>query len=457
MKKNILSSMLLTGILGTCLIADPTPNITLSSLSKTFHMAPELSTTTETNRTGTWYRNFNDTTLNEIVRDGLENNLSIHMAEASLKTAIALSNISRATFSPDISGLLSSTRGNTNYGRTGTLSKAGLDATWNLDIFGKTQATVSAKEAEVLVQEAHLNHTKNTVMADIVQAFSDWQLAESKTRTTSQLLKTHDTWLNLLKKRAAAGLIDQSVWTRAAAQRSELAASMPALESAANTAIYKLAQLLNTEEAEIRDMLSRSDTSAAKLPSPEAIMTRPLSTIQNRPDIRAADAMLRAANASTREAKASLWPQVSLAAFFGVQDATDGLPVGDNPAWSLGGSVQIPLLNFGRLDGAIDASMGNEDYAKTYYENTVTMALQETKTTLSEYLTSRRSLRSQTEGMTHYQATLALTEDRFKNGLTDLTPVLAAEIELNQAKLKQIDIERQAISAYIRLETTLAE
>lgn len=457
MKKHILSYMILAGVLGTCVMAEPTPNMTLAELSKTFPLSAEISTATETKQTSTWYKNFNDPILNDIVSTGLTQNLSIHMAEASLKIATAMSQISRSAFSPDISGLLSSTRGNTNYGRTGTLSKAGLDATWNLDIFGKTQALVSAKDAEVLVQEAILSQTKNTIIAAIVQSFSDWQLADSQIRTTSQLLKTHATWLSLLKKRVDAGLIDKSVWTRTAAQRSELAASMPTLESAANTAIYHLTQLLNTEESEIRDMLSRADTSAAKLPSPEDILKRPLSTLKKRPDIRTADAMLLAANASIREAKASLWPQLSLAAFFGVQDATDGLPAGDNPAWSVGGSVQVPLLNFGRLEGAIDASMGNEDYAKTYYENTVTMALQETKTALSEYLNSRRSLLNQTEGLSHYQSTRALTEDRFKNGLTDMTPVLAADIELDQAKLKQIDIERHAISAYIRLETALAD
>jgi NodT family efflux transporter outer membrane factor (OMF) lipoprotein len=427
-------------------------NIPLLALLITLTVSPLMGAITPTQN---WTSRLEDPILSLVLEEGLANNLDIQIATERITAAESLRNSDSATFMPDISGIVSSTRGNTTYGRTGTLSKAGLEANWTPDIFGQTQTKVDAKEAQVLVAKANLEQIKLTTVASITDTLITWRQLQTQIKQTQTLITAQDTLISLLKSRAAAGLIDAETLSQALANRNEIARQLPQAEAMAKTTAYHLSALLNRRDDSLLTDLAASTPIRPKLPAKAIVLNQSIADLQTRPDIRMAEATLGFAKATNRQSKAALWPTVSLSSFFGLQDATDGLPVADNPGWSIGGSISVPIFNFGRLDNSIDATQSAEKEALLTYDKTITQAIRETKTALSEYLHTVDAVTTQEMAITYYKDTLRLAKDRFSHGLTDLTPVLTAESELAQATLSLSGLERDALSAYIRLETAL--
>jgi outer membrane protein TolC len=122
---------------------------------------------------------------------------------------------------------------------------------------------------------------------------------------------------------------------------------------------------------------------------------------------------------------------------------------------ALASGITAPLLNFGRLQGAIDTSDARANAASLSYQNASLTALQETKSALSDYLNGISAADEQKRALDHRKDTVILASERFKRGLTDMTDVTTAQSELNQATLLYIDRKTAAAIAYVRLNKAL--
>lgn len=402
-----------------------------------------------------WWLVFEDPLLHQFVDQLLSENISLQIADARLKEARALSTTARAAFFPDISGSASATRGNVSTLQPETLSQLGFDAQWELDIFGKTRASVKAAQARALAREAAIDDVKNIIIADLTRAVIEWRQAQQTIKEVEHLLLGQDQQVSILKTRANAGLIDASFATRAQAQREQTATQLPLAYAASEKAQYQIEVLLNAKDNYVATCLSAAKESALKVPTPHLIATISLDRLKQRPDLRASQNNLLAARADLAQAEASLWPQVSIGAFFGVQDGTNNLRLAENPIWSIANSISVPILNFGRLRGLVKSADAKAQQALLEYENNVNLAFQESKTALSDYLHGVNAMNSQAQTLSHRQETVDIARERFERGLTDMTDLTTAQTELDQASLSFISSQTSAAIAYIRLQKAL--
>lgn len=139
-----------------------------------------------------------------------------------------------------------------------------------------------------------------------------------------------------------------------------------------------------------------------------------------------------------------------------MQNISGQLLVADNPLWSAGAALSMPLLNFGRLHAAIDAADSRSQRVLSVYENSVLIALQETQTALADYLNGTNALALQGNALRYREDTVTLTAERFRSGLTDMTDLTTAQAELNRATILLIDRKAATAIAYIRLQKALA-
>jgi outer membrane protein TolC len=216
-------------------------------------------------------------------------------------------------------------------------------------------------------------------------------------------------------------------------------------------------RLLGQEPESLAETLKDFAQPALFVPQPLEGLDIPVETIRSRPDIRAAAFNLLAAQADLSEAEANLWPRITLSAFFGVQETSSGLEAvtASNPVWSLASAVTAPLINFGRLRGAVDAADARAQRAVLEYENAVLLALQEARTALSDYLNGVNAVNQQATALKHRQETVALAQERFNRGLTDMTDLTTAQAELDQATIALIDRKAAAAIAFVRLQKAL--
>jgi NodT family efflux transporter outer membrane factor (OMF) lipoprotein len=414
-----------------------------------------------------WWRVFNDPLIDWAAERVKEDNLDIKIAETRLREARALSRVARSDFFPQINAGASAARGETETPTPQTLAQAGFDAAWEIDIFGRTRASLRAANARAAAQEASIEDVRNIVIADIVRAVIEWRQAQQTIAETRDLLAAQDDQVSLLDTRTRAGLIDGSFLERARAERAQTAAQLPLAEAAAERARYQVERLLGirSEENESENESENENESSARfaqsamkelaVPPAGGVLAIPLEVIRARPDVRAAQANLLAAQADLDRAEAELWPQLSLSAFFGVQDGTSGPRLAGNPIWSVASMLTAPLLNFGRLRGQVKAADARADGALLAYENTVNLGLQEAKTALADYLNGINAVNAQADALRHRQDTVKIATEKFTRGLTDMTDLTTAQTELDLATIELIERKAAAAIAFVRLQKAL--
>lgn len=425
----------------------------LESLTTRNSSAPQTTPVAIGNR---WWQYFNDPLMDRLADDLLKQNLDIQIARARVNEARGIARSVESGFFPDISINTVASRGNKQVGfdKPFSIAQGGFDAAWELDVFGQTEASAEAAQQRIEASIALSEDATNTVIAELLRAVIEWRQAEQTLLETEELLSVQDEEVTLISVRTKAGLIDATYQKRAEAERSQTATRLPLAKASLDAAEYKIERLLGKESGSLSHILNNTK-SELTVPQEKTASDISMLRMRSRPDLRASRASLLAAQADLAKAEADLWPRISVKAFFGVQDGTISVPLSGNPIWSLATGITAPLLNFGKLRGAIDASNARANAALLSYENAGLVALQESKTALSEYLNGLNAVTEQKKALDHRIETVALATERFKRGLTDMTDVTTAQSELNQATLLYIDRKAAAAIAYLKLHKAM--
>lgn len=404
-----------------------------------------------------WWLVFNDPLLNNLVNQLNTQNIDIQIAKARLSEARALKIPAQSGFFPSVDSVASASRSDVSIPQIQDIAQAGFDAKWEVDLFGQTRARVSAAEANRLSRIAGVGNARSIVIADLVRAVIEWRQSLRTISKTKDLIKVQDDQVTLLNARVKAGLIDSSFLERARAQRAQTSTSLPQAEAAANAARFQIERLLAVRDGSVETILATDTMPSIRIPNPEEFGEITIETLRSRPDIAIARAELLGAEANLDGAEAALWPQISLSAFFGIQDGSDGVRLSSNPVWSLSSSLSAPLLNFGKLRSEVKAANARTQAAALNFENVVNLALQETKTALSDYLNGLNAVAAQELALQARKDTVRIAKTRFDRGLTDMTDLTTAQAELDSANLSLIRQETETAIAYIRLQKALSK
>lgn len=176
------------------------------------------------------------------------------------------------------------------------------------------------------------------------------------------------------------------------------------------------------------------------------------SVIVSRPDIRAAEHSLQAANADIGVARAAYLPRLSLSGLLGVASGDlDSLLESGSRSWSLGANSTMPLLDFGRARSQVEGAEAREKQAYLGYEKTVRVAFREIK----DALTARDKTRAQLTALDKQVAVLRdssrLARKRFDSGYSSYIEVLDSERSLYEAELSQVETRRQLLQSSVDL------
>ncbi|MBA2723067.1 MAG: efflux transporter outer membrane subunit [Methylibium sp.] len=398
-----------------------------------------------------FWRGFGDAALSALVERALEANGDVRIAQARLQEARANQGEADALGRPGVGLTAGATRsvqpvtqlpGQSRSERTGTIWDAGFIANWELDFFGRYRRLSESAAAVVEASVAGLAAAHTAVAAETARNYLELRGLQQRLRFTEESLASQRETLRLTELRLDAGRGTRLDVARARALTENTEAGVPALQSAIELTVFRLATLTAQPPRTVLESLQTpaplpglpvTDLAALPLGTPEAWLAR-------RPDIIAAERSLAAATANIGVATSDLFPRISLSGLLGLNAATLGrLGNSDSAVYSLGAGVSWTPLDFGLLRSRIRATEARAQQSLASYEQTLALALEETEVALSGYnRNAQRAARLDRAARSAEQAAV-LARLRFDAGYSDFLAVLDAEREvlLNRDQLVQ--------------------
>lgn len=389
-----------------------------------------------------WWRLFQNKSLDQLIRQALQESPTITAAQARLREA--RENLRARTGKvklPSIDGTLSASRtkasGTTGEINTYSLYNASVDVSYKLDIFQGGQRELEALQAQVDYQRLQLEGAYLTLTANIVTAAIREASLHAQIVAMREIIRRQEEQLDLTERQFELGSISRA---DVLAQRTQLAqtrTTLPPLEKEMAQTRHQLAVYSGkfAEEASLPAFSLQEMTLPRELP-----VSLPSSLVKQRPDIRGSEELLHAASAQIGVATANLYPQITLSGSLG-SSATDLEDLFSGSVWSLGGSLLQPLFHGGELTAKRRAAIAAYDQALANYRNTVLLAFQDVADTLKALEMDAQTLTAQADAEAAARDSLALSQTQFQYGAVSYLTLLNAETQYQQAKINLIQAQ----------------
>ncbi len=327
----------------------------------------------------------------------------------------------------------------------------GLNASWDLDIFGRLRASQRAALLRLDAADADARAVRLALRTDIARAVIDYRAAEARLAVVAADLAYAATQTRLTGARVRAGLAPGLDQVRAEALAAAAEAEAGPAAAARATALGQLVSLTAMDGQAVVAAF------AAAVPPPTGALVAPAGLpadlLRTRPDILAAEARLRAADADIAAAAAARFPQISISAALGVAALALGdLFNADSLTAQLGGGIAAPLLDFGRVGAQIDARQADAQAAFAGYRQMVFRAIGEGEAALGGLSAAQDRLAALSRQQRVAADALALATQRYRMGLSDFLGVIDAQRQVNAVRQQQIAAEaarqQAAIAVY---------
>lgn len=410
-----------------------------------------------------WWQNFRDEALNQAIGEALESNPNLQTAGTRLEIAWAQSKISAADLFPQITlsnGLSTSQMNMAQFGVSlpNVPSKFNsqrhnltLGAQWELDLWGRVRAGKKAARANALSQAADFAGARHSLAGQLAKA---WMLSiesRQQLRLARSTVSTYETTVERIRARFEQG-VRSSLDLRLAT------ASL----AAANANVAERIYLTNRTTRQLEILLGKIPENQLKVPGklpsiPSTIPVGiPAEILSRRPDIVAAEQNLKAAGANVKQAKASLYPQISLTSSTGTStsDLSD-LVSGDSLIWNIGANIMQPLFQGGRLRQNVKIQQANLKAAESIFRSVFISALGEVENALDSEVQLLIMDTSLEEANEQSKAAANIAQERYDQGLENIITLLEARRRSIEAESRWWSIRRQRIDNRINLHLAL--
>jgi multidrug efflux system outer membrane protein len=414
-----------------------------------------------------WWKNFQDTTLNDLIAQALKSAPDLAEAQARVLEARALQRIAGAGRYPtaDATGEYARNLGSDNVptgvppgglgpGVHSNLWQAGFDASWEIDIFGGIRRSIEAADANFQAVAEDRADVTLTLIAEVARDYIELRGAQRRIEVARKNLAIERDLHTLTQSLLAAGLAPHQDLLRAQAQVSDIEAAIPEFETDERAAAYRIAALIGRPFAELAAELS------APRPIPQAVSEVPVGLpselLERRPDVRAAERRIAAANARIGIAQADLYPHFSLTAVTGLESLYfSSFSSASSGYYQIGPGISWRIFDAGRIRFQVRAESARTDAAAAAYQRSVLNAFRDVETALISYANVKiRRNNLAAESAADAQAT-EIARLLYERGLESFLPVLDAERSLYAADDQLAQSERDSALALIALYKSL--
>ena len=401
-----------------------------------------------------WWERFDDPLLTRLVTQALQTNTSVRSAQTALQQARALRELSAAGLSPSLSASGSAQRGKSDGTDAHNSLQAGLDARWELDVFGARRSSVNASEADAQASQSTLADVQVSVAAEVALAYIQLRGQQAQAQIARNNLASQQETLQITDWRRQAGLTSSLELEQARTATEQTSAQLPTLQTGISQTRLSLALLTGQTPDALQGLVDEAQP--VPVVAGDWALGIPARTLRQRPDVRAAEQRIQAALSRVSAADAARYPGFALSGSLGLSALSlSGLTSGASVASALLGSISAPLLDGGAARAQIRVQEAALEQARVAYEAVVLTALRDVEGALVALQGDRaRQLNLQNAATAAANAAL-LAEQRYASGLIDFQTVLQTQRTLLVAQ-DSVASTQAAISAdHVRLVKAL--
>ena len=376
-----------------------------------------------------WWEVFHDPVLTDLVEQALQSNLNVQLAEARLRQSRAARGVIVGGLFPTVTASSAYQREHIAGASNQNLYQAGLDAAWELDVFGGIRRNVESANANIEAAQASLRDTQVSLMAEVALDYFQLRGFQQAIVIALDNLKAQKHTADITRQRLAAGFISALDVANAEAEVATTEAQIPVLQIGAQQSIYALSVLLARPPD---DLLSELSPTGPLPQTPARIpVGLPSDLLRRRPDIRQAEALLHAATAQIGVATAELFPQFSLTGSMNWQsNSLQDWFNGSSRSWAFGPSMSWPFFQGGSLISNIRVQEALRDQAFLTYHQTVLTALQEVENSLIAFSKEQEHRKSLNDAVVANHKAEDISMQLYVEGETDFLNVLNAQRSL---------------------------
>ncbi len=379
-----------------------------------------------------WWKTFADPTLDRLIDRARRGNLDLQLAFTRIEQARAERRAQRAELYPRVNGTAAGgyldnlIPGRNQSGNSLGFFLSGVDALWEIDVFGRLHRKLEAATAETDSATERYRQAWVMLTAETARTYTEYRNLQQQLAITHANLNAQRQTLRLTERLNEEGVGTRYDVARARAQTEATEAGIPSLEGQITAWRHQLEILIGAQPGALKTTLAT--TGDVPLASARELLTTPADTLRYRPDIRAAERTLAAATAAQGAALAELFPKISVAAFLGVQNSDlENLFRSTAFSWASGSAIMQPIFNFGRIRAGIDLADARQQEAYVQYEKSVLEALRETETALTQYLKEEQRRQALARSVTDLRESLRLANLRYREGISTFLDVLDAQ------------------------------
>ncbi|MFN4176967.1 efflux transporter outer membrane subunit [Phenylobacterium sp.] len=407
-----------------------------------------------------WWRAYGDPQLDGLIEEAVAGAPTLRSADARMRKAEALARQSRAGLLPELSsaGSVQMAQQSETLGQPvpkgwDDNGRATLNLAWDLDLWGRNRAAPAAAVSEAEAARADAAAARLALSTAVAAAYADLAGAFADLDAARDAVAVRGQTADLMRARQQSGLENEGAVQRAVSAHAAAQADLARAEEAVTLGRHRLAALLGAGPdrglAIARPTLK--GLGAAGAPADLAA-----ELIGRRPDVRAARLRAEAAAGRIKVARAQFYPNVNLAAFYGLQslNLADFTKAGSEIG-GVGPAVSLPIFNGGRLRAGLRGAEADYDAVVAAYDDALVQALRET----ADALASRRALTARLERTQAAEAAAetawTVARDRYRGGLATYLDVLTAEDALIAARRSAAQLDTQAFTHDVALVRAL--
>lgn len=412
-----------------------------------------------------WWTQFNDPQLTTLIEEALAANLDLRRAIARIDEARANLQIARSSLFPTIDAYAGVSRSRasraTDFIFVGpTISNAhsaGMQASYEVDLWGRVRSGRSAAEAQLLATRYSAETVRTVLAAQVATTYFSLRAFDAELRITRDTLGTRAENVKLQKQRFDAGLVGDYELRLSEAERAVVAAQIPSLERAVAQTEAALAVLAGrSPRAVYTPTIARGLDMATASSGPEVPAGLPADLLVRRPDIRAAESNLAASDFRISEARAQYFPSLILTGSFGSESSSlSDLFTSPARVWSIAANLLQPIFNAGRIGAQVDAATARRQQAEIGYVQSVQSAFRDAHDALVAHRTAREIFIAQDERRTQLIDAVGLSELRYRGGYSSLIDVLDNQRNLLDAERARVNALRERQTAVVDLYKAL--
>ena len=407
-----------------------------------------------------WWTHFNDPTLNQLVENTLQANHDVREAIARIREARAAAGMASSQQYPHLIQSAEAARYRASENaripvfpgdpNPNSVKQIGFDANWEIDLFGAVRRGKEAANADVASSIEWTEATKVSIAAEAVRLYFDLLTWRERMENMQKHVAAIQDLSKLHQSLYKAGLTSQVNSLQLEEIQKTTQAEMTLIEAAIRTTLYRITVLQGQLPGSLSEELLQNTLSYTELPALPKLIPGEIPI--RRPDLRALEREVAAANARVGIATADRYPRIALLGSFG-WEATRGhsLFSGGNRFWGFGPSMRWPIFQGGKISAAIEVQNARLEQVTIRYEKAILVALEEIESATARYSREKQRYEEMLLAVRVAGQNVNIAIQRFNSGLGNYLNVLETQRRFYQLKDQEILSRHDSLQYLIAL------